>query len=192
MPPVSALQLARQRKSELWEWREGKGALYRETLQTTGFYVGRIVIVPREFAPIPSAPLHRSHFRENSRFPEGVFGGMRNLSVRCGLQTAHQNLGGAPPPVGRPPGPVKRTRREEHRALLIVRDEFRPAIPRSGCSPALPVSASPALGRLPCTPQRSRRKGTFLLCTKRGHFYFALTRPPWQLRGRTKINTMVQ
>ena len=31
----------------------GKGAHNRETLQTTGFYVGRIVIVPREFAPIP-------------------------------------------------------------------------------------------------------------------------------------------
>ena len=41
------------------------------------------------------------------------------------------------------PSPGKRTRREDH-ALLIVRDEFRPAIPRSGCSPALPVSASPA------------------------------------------------
>jgi hypothetical protein len=51
--------------------------------------------------------------------------------------------GGVPPPVGRPPSPSKRTRRKE-RALLIVRDEFRPAIPRSGCSPALPVSASPA------------------------------------------------
>jgi len=31
-----------------------------------------------------------------------------------------------------------------YRALLIVHDEFRPAIPRSGCSPAEPVSASPA------------------------------------------------
>jgi hypothetical protein len=31
------------------------------------------------------------------------------------------------------PSPGKRTRRED-RALLIVRDEFRPAIPRSGCS----------------------------------------------------------
>ena len=30
------------------------------------------------------------------------------------------------------------------RAWLIVRDEFRPAIPRSGCSPAGPVSALPA------------------------------------------------
>ena len=39
------------------------------------------------------------------------------------------------------PCPGKRTRREDH-ALLIVRDEFRPAIPRSGCSPAEPGSAS--------------------------------------------------
>jgi hypothetical protein len=29
------------------------------------------------------------------------------------------------------------------RCLSIVRDKFQPAIPRSGCSPALPVSASP-------------------------------------------------
>jgi hypothetical protein len=42
------------------------------------------------------------------------------------------------------PEPSPRTRREDLRALLIVRDEFRPAIPRSGCSPAWPVSASPA------------------------------------------------
>jgi hypothetical protein len=41
------------------------------------------------------------------------------------------------------PGPSQRTRRKD-RVLLIVHDEFRPAIPRSGCSPALPVSASPA------------------------------------------------
>ena len=33
-----------------------KGALYRETLQATGFYVGRIVIASAEFAPMP--PLH--------------------------------------------------------------------------------------------------------------------------------------
>jgi hypothetical protein len=30
-----------------------KGALYRETLQATGFYVGRIVIATAEFAPMP-------------------------------------------------------------------------------------------------------------------------------------------
>src|ERR1017187_4386673 len=36
---------------------KSKGALYRETLRTTGFYMGRIVIVTREFTPIPSPPL---------------------------------------------------------------------------------------------------------------------------------------
>ena len=34
----------------------GKGAHNRETLQTTGFYVGRVVIVTREFAPISHTP----------------------------------------------------------------------------------------------------------------------------------------
>lgn len=36
----------------------GKGALYRETLQATGCYVGRIVIATAGFAPMP--PLHFS------------------------------------------------------------------------------------------------------------------------------------
>ena len=44
-------------------------------------------------------------------------------------------------PVGPLPG-YKTSRKEP--ALPIVRDEFRPAIPRSGCTPALPISASPA------------------------------------------------
>lgn len=30
-----------------------KGALYRETLQATGFYVGRVVIATAEFTPMP-------------------------------------------------------------------------------------------------------------------------------------------
>jgi hypothetical protein len=34
----------------------GKGALYRETLQATGCYVGRVVIATAAFAPIP--PFH--------------------------------------------------------------------------------------------------------------------------------------
>jgi hypothetical protein len=34
-------------------YRGGKGALYRETLQATGFYVGRIVIATAGFAPMP-------------------------------------------------------------------------------------------------------------------------------------------
>jgi hypothetical protein len=53
-----------------------------------------------------------------------VFKAWRNLSVRCG-QNKNQILGrDRPPPDGRPRGPGKRTRREDH-ALLIVRDEFR-------------------------------------------------------------------
>jgi len=38
-----------------WQRNGGKPkfALYRETLRTTGFYLGRIVIVTREFATIP-------------------------------------------------------------------------------------------------------------------------------------------
>ncbi|HEX2665718.1 MAG TPA: hypothetical protein VHM93_23020, partial [Candidatus Acidoferrum sp.] len=36
---------------------QGKGALYRETLQATGCYVGRIVIATAEFAPMPPLPL---------------------------------------------------------------------------------------------------------------------------------------
>src|ERR1035441_9591579 len=48
---------------------KSKGALYRETLQTTRFYVGRIVIVTREFTPIPSPPLRCLRFREFRRLP---------------------------------------------------------------------------------------------------------------------------
>src|ERR1019366_4309824 len=48
---------------------KSKGALYRETLQTTGFYVGRIVIVTREFTPIPSPPLRCRRFRESRSLP---------------------------------------------------------------------------------------------------------------------------
>ena len=39
--------------------------------------------------------------------------------------------GRVPPPVSRPRSPVQE-REEEQRAPLIVRDEFRPAIPRAG------------------------------------------------------------
>src|ERR1035437_549076 len=48
---------------------KSKGALYRETLQTTGFYVGRIVIVTREFTSIPSPPLRCLRFRESRSLP---------------------------------------------------------------------------------------------------------------------------
>ena len=63
----------------------------------------------------------------------------RNLSVRCVI-TSFYPWGVSRFPVG--PLPGYRTSRKEP-ALPIVRDEFRSAIPRSGCSPAWPVSASP-------------------------------------------------
>lgn len=37
-----------------------KGALYRETLQATGFYVGRVFIATTEFAPMPPPPPEHS------------------------------------------------------------------------------------------------------------------------------------
>jgi hypothetical protein len=54
----------------------GRGALYRETLQATGCYVGRIVIATAEFAPMPPLVLpgypggdcsdgHRMRFRRH-------------------------------------------------------------------------------------------------------------------------------
>src|SRR5207302_6723593 len=54
-----------------------------------------------------------------------------------------QTRGGTPPSVGRRPCPGKR-RDGRSAPWLIVRDEFRPVIPRSSCSPAELVSASPA------------------------------------------------
>jgi hypothetical protein len=61
---------------------EAKGARYRETLQTTGFYVDRIVIVPGESAPIlQSLPVRRQ--RRNSDGHQNAFSqAWRNLSLR--------------------------------------------------------------------------------------------------------------
>ena len=117
----------------------GKGAHNRETLQTTGFYVGRIVIVPREFAPMPHAPaglaipmaIRMRFLRHDGIFRSDV---SPNRNQPWGRTAAASRRSA--------PSPGKRTRWEDH-ALLIVRDEFRPAIPRSGWSPPEPVSASP-------------------------------------------------
>ena len=83
----------------------GKGAHNRETLQTTGFYVGRIVIVPREFAPIPHTPARlpipmaiRMRFQRH----DGIY---RSDVV---LTTKIKPWGGTvPPPAGRPRAQVK-------------------------------------------------------------------------------------
>jgi hypothetical protein len=97
---------------------EAKGARYRETLQTTGFYVDRIVIVPGESAPIlQSLPVRRQ--RRNSDGHQNAFSqAWRNLSLRwrVGFPTRPGQEHRLPPMA---PHPGSRTRREE-RALLIV------------------------------------------------------------------------
>ena len=104
-----------------WPSRSGarvKGARYRETPQTTGFYVDRIVIVPREFAPMPKPPLSNRERLNSDGHQNAFFEALRNLSVRCGA--AFQPQPGPEhrlPPIA--PDPSPRTRREE-RALLIV------------------------------------------------------------------------
>jgi hypothetical protein len=75
---------------------------------------------PRRITKIPSLPLLPTILgRPSMRFPG------RAESIGPMWPNKTKSWGGdRSPPVGRPPGPGKRTRREEH-ALLIVRDEFR-------------------------------------------------------------------
>jgi hypothetical protein len=122
-----------------------KGALYRETLQATGFYVGRIVIATAEFAPMPPVPLPGYPgglipMAIGTRFSrhDGIY---RSDVVENQTHQPNPGDGIEPPPADPPRTQVKE--RAGRITPLIVRDEFRPAIPRSGCSPAEPVSASP-------------------------------------------------
>ena len=82
-----------------------KGAYNRETLQTTGFYVGRIVIVPREFAPTSHAPaglLIPMAIRMRFLRHDGIY---RSDVVQT---TKTKPWGGTvPPPAGRPRAQVK-------------------------------------------------------------------------------------
>ena len=156
------------------KWREGKvrpvpGNSPHDRPVSRGF-----VIVKGEFATIPSAPPDSRSCQDHAGAPGMRFlrhGGIYRSDVV--IKAKPNPSRDRPPPVGRP-RPRSRTRREDH-ALLIVRDEFRPAIPRSGCSPALPVSASPArpdYHALP--PWQLGKSGHFYFARKR-NFYFALT-----------------
>jgi hypothetical protein len=82
----------------------GKGAHNRETLQTTGFYVGRIVFVPREFAPIPHAPAGLAipmAIRMRFLRHDGIY---RSDVVQT---ETNPGAGPVPPPPGRPRAQVK-------------------------------------------------------------------------------------
>ena len=94
------------------------GARYRETLQATGFYVGRVVIATAEFAPMPPS---------EPGYPGGTIPTAIGMRFRrhggiyrpmWGSENPGPGLSHRLPPVG--PGPSPRTRREEH-VLLIVR-----------------------------------------------------------------------
>jgi hypothetical protein len=61
-----------------------KGALYRETLQTTGCYVDRVVIVSKEFTPIPMPPLSNREQLNSDGHQNAFFKAWRNLSFRYG------------------------------------------------------------------------------------------------------------
>src|SRR5215813_2740544 len=88
---------------------EGKGALYRETLQATGFYLGRVVIATAEFAPMP--PLHLPGY-PGGLIPTAI--GMR-FRRHDGIyrsdvvqnQKPSPGNGTLPPPAGRPRAQAK-------------------------------------------------------------------------------------
>jgi hypothetical protein len=98
-----------------------------------------ILSLCREAASAPITGLPRRFISDGHR--DCVFGGMtESIGPMWSKTKTNPWERDQPPPAGRPRNPGKRTRREDH-ALLIVRDEFRPAIPRSGWSPPEPVSA---------------------------------------------------
>src|SRR5579884_1553220 len=123
--------------------RSRKFALYGEMLRATGRSAGGFLARSAAFATIPSPPLDsrsNQYWAPSMRFPR--HGGIYRSDVGLPEPNPEPRPNRLPP--GATPTQNQRTRREDH-ALLIVHDEFRPAIPRSGWSPPEPVSASPAL-----------------------------------------------
>jgi hypothetical protein len=130
--------------------------------------------VARGGSPLPIDLFLYRHGRRGSQ-KEGalksVFRGMRRRMVRCVLTTGKPGPGHRLPFIG--PEPSYRTRQEEH-ALPIVRNPFRPAIPRRVARQHCP----PPLHRRRQHNTHSRKswgKGDISILRERGHFYFALT-----------------
>ena len=91
--------------------RGGKGALYRETLQATGFHMGRVVIASAEFAPMP--PFIPGYPGGSFRRPSDcVSEASRNLSIRCGFLIPN-------PSRTSPPANVQ-TRVQEHAGRIVL------------------------------------------------------------------------
>ena len=95
----------------------------------------------------------------------------RNLSGPMGLNFKNQiqnQIPGRDQTASRwRPEPRQKNAPGGTRLFSSSADEFRPAIPRSGCSPALPVSASPASPDYHAPSPRP---------SNTGHFYFAENR----------------
>ena len=141
--------------SPLWDeptrtWREGKvrplpGNSPHDRLGKAGGTLNR----QGEFATIPSRHFDPCSIERTILSAQYAFlRQWRNLSVRCWSkqhQSQNQILGGTNrlPLVG--PGPQARERVGRTTPFSSSAMSSAPAIPRPGCSPALPVSASPAL-----------------------------------------------
>ena len=89
----------------------GRGALYRETLQATGFHVGRVVIATAEFAPMPPHDLPGypggiipTAIGMRFRRHDGIY---RSDVVQDKTQKPNPENGTVPPPAGRPRSQVK-------------------------------------------------------------------------------------
>ena len=99
--------LARQRH----KFEGGEGALYRETLQATGFHVGRVVIATAGFAPtpphdLPGYPGGITPTAIGMRFRrhDGIY---RSDVVQNKTQKPNPEDGTEPPPAGQPRTQVK-------------------------------------------------------------------------------------
>jgi len=159
----------------LRRWREVNSRPYRETLQTTGFYVGRIVIVTREFASIPSPPPRC--LRKQRSFPDCVFSGIaESIGPMWLLKPRPSKPGtGVPPPVGRRPAPVQgRDGRSAPLSSSAMSSDrlFLDRVARQQCPSPLHRH-----GQITMHPLPASAKQDISTLQRIGHFYFALTGP---------------
>jgi len=146
-----------------------KVALYRETLRTTGFYVGRVVIVSKEFAPISSA----------CSLTLTILGALRMRFLRHrGIYRSdsdpleNQTGAGALPPAGSS-HPSSRTRREEHALPIVPMSSgrlFLDRVARQHCPSPLHRHPQISMHFSEAIP-----KEDISTLHGGGHFYFALT-----------------
>ena len=161
-------------RTRLRGWREVNSRPYRETLQTTGFYMGRAVIVTREFASIPSPPPHRLRGYRN---PDCVFSGIAESIGPMGSSKRKPKPPKpgteVPPPVGRHPAPVQgRDGRSAPLSSSAMSSDrlFLDRVARQQSPSPLHRHAQTTMHPLP-----AQSKQDISTLQRIGHFYFALT-----------------